>query len=253
VADPSACAEYRFHDNVLVSSAAAPTYAENRFHYNVLVSSAAVPTYTENRFHYNFQITNHRSCCTSAENRFHKIATTGTPIIQNRAAYAWTHLFATNVFAHLIECRMSCMTVTNVRNQRLDSQHYRYFLTIHVQVMMCVRRCWSACGVRCLSVSTLQRFKQLHGAVGEGSARCGGPCLAAAMDAFMQVAWSFDGGATWWQSLCVCVSDSKIRQRTTAHDIACMCLFGMVGDSMLQVRVCATFIIGVSLVCCQML
>ena len=46
-------------------------------------------------------------------------------------------------------------------------------------------------------------------------------------------------------TLCVCVSDSKIRQRTTAHDIACMCLFGMVGDSMLQVRVCAKFIIGV--------
>ena len=163
------------------------------------------------------------------------------------------HICLRPMFAHLIECRMSCMTVTNVRNQRLDSQHYRYFLTIHVQVMMCVRRCWNACGVRCLSVSTLQRFKQRHGAVGEGSARCGGPFLAAAMDAFMQVAWSFDGGATWWQSLCVCVSDSKIRQRTTAHDIACMCLFGMVGDSMLQVRVCATFIIGVSLVCCQML
>ena len=60
VADPSTCAEYRFHDNVLVSSASVPTYAENRFHYNVPVSSAAVPTFTENRFHYNFQITNHR-------------------------------------------------------------------------------------------------------------------------------------------------------------------------------------------------
>ena len=112
--------------------------------------------------------------------------------------------------------------------------------------------------LECLRCSLFERIdaaalQTASRAVGEGSARCGGPCLAAAMDAFMQVAWSFDGGATWWQSLCVCVSDSKIRQRTTAHDIACMCLFGMVGDSMLQVRVCATFIIGVSLVCCQML
>ena len=112
--------------------------------------------------------------------------------------------------------------------------------------------------LECLRCSLLEHIDAaaLHAAsrgCWGGPAGCGGPFLAAAMDAFMQVAWSFDGGATWWQSLCVCVSDLKIRQRTTAHDIACMCLFGIVGDSMLQVRVCATFIIGVSLVCCQML
>ena len=114
---------------------------------------------------------------------------------------------------------MSCMNGIRVRNQRSDSQHRRHFLAVHVQVMMCLRRCLNACGVRCLRISTLHRLMQLYGALWGGPAVCGWAPFSGAMDAFLQSSWTFGGGAIWWQSLCVCVglehtsADNRSRHR----------------------------------------
>ena len=93
-----------------------------------------------------FKYTKQRSCCTPAENRFQIIAYHREADNAKQCCLFVDTRVCDQCVAHLIECSMSCMNGIRVRNQRSDFQHCRYFLAVHVQVMMCLRRCLNACG-----------------------------------------------------------------------------------------------------------